>query len=411
VRLRSPKHRESHDYFQGFHVGFSARLLRRFFGSHPYRPAGLIQLGTESRRIIPRAWPNYRHVGQPRDRAFTLIELLVAIAVIAVLLGVLLPAVQAAREATRCAQCVNNLKQIGLGVQNHLDAKKYFPTGGSNVSTSIGWWDTTPLYGFQRGSWLFQILPFIDEEQLYEAGETGGCTHVASLGGKDFGEIQIPQFSCPTRGDRTSLVLDLGKLFHVNDYVAAFTNFQNQDWQPDIYDVDKSGIDRPNSKAIGPDGIYKGAIVKGGHDTTPWPVLKPNRVVDGLSKTIVASEEGVWSKFYQWQGTTADSGFWQEPGWPHGAHWDTYRCIRSCSSYSPLAPDSLDRSTLGIRQFESGFGSAHVKRINALFADGSVRPLSMNIDVTTGSGDYSDSGVWYRLWVRDDGLYIDSASY
>ena len=60
------------------------RLLRRFFGSHPYRPAGLIQLGTESRRIIPRAWPNYRHVGQPQDRAFTLIELLVAIAVIAV---------------------------------------------------------------------------------------------------------------------------------------------------------------------------------------------------------------------------------------------------------------------------------------------------------------------------------------
>jgi prepilin-type N-terminal cleavage/methylation domain-containing protein len=374
-------------------------------------------------------WEWQRHSSRRlRRSAFTLFELLVAMTIIAVLLGLLLPAVQSARELARSAQCVNNLKQLGLAVQNHLDAKKYFPTGGSNVGSNVGpisvgnppvisppvisGWSTIPAFGFQRGSWLFQLLPFIDEERLYELGETLGDQHLDALGGKDLAEIHIPQFNCPSRGDRTSLVADMARFYHVNDYVAAFTNFQLSDWQPDIYDVDKSGINRPNSKAIGPDGIYKGVIVKGGHDSTAWPVLRSSGIYDGMSKTLVASEEGVWNKFYQWQGTTADQGYWQEPGWPHGAHWDTYRCIRGGSMFfSPLAPDYLNRSPLGARQPESGFGSAHVNIINALFADGSVHPLSMSIDVNIGWGDYSKSGVWYRLWVRDDGLLTDPSSY
>jgi type II secretory pathway pseudopilin PulG len=340
-----------------------------------------------------------------------LLELLVAMTIIAVLMGLLLPAVQAARETARRAQCVSNLKQLGLAVQNHLDAKKYFPTGGSNIATTPGDWSTIPAFGFQRGSWLFQLLPYMDEEQLFELGETAGSNSLVALGGRDLCEVQIPQFNCPTRGARTSLVADIGRFYHVNDYVTAFTNFQNKDWQSDIYDVNQSGVNLPSNIAIGPDGIYKGVIVKGGHDTTAWPILKVNRVTDGLSKTLLASEEGVWSKFYTWEGTTADEGFWQEPGWAHGAHWDTFRCIRGSTAYSPLAPDYVSRTPIGVRQFESGFGSAHMNIINAMFSDGSVRPMSMGIDVKISWGDYSKSGVWYRLWVRDDGLTVDPNSF
>lgn len=106
-----------------------------------------------------------------RVLGFTLVELLVVIAVIGVLLGLLLPAVQAAREAARRAQCLNNLKQIGLAFHSHHDQYKQFPSGGWN-------WDTPPTYvggspatgAEQRAGWAFQILPFMEAANTWRAG-------------------------------------------------------------------------------------------------------------------------------------------------------------------------------------------------------------------------------------------------
>src|SRR5882672_8747122 len=96
-----------------------------------------------------------------KRRGFTLIELLVVIAIIAVLIALLLPAVQAAREAARRAQCVNNMKQIGLAMRNYHSTYGSLPPGESNY----GW-----------GTWIVFILPFTEQGPLFNAWNQGGSS-------------------------------------------------------------------------------------------------------------------------------------------------------------------------------------------------------------------------------------------
>ena len=136
------------------------------------------------------------------QRGFTLVELLVVIAIIGILVGLLLPAVQAARGAARRAQCLNNLKQIGLAYHNHHDQYKQFPSGGWN-------WDTPPTYvggspatgAEQRAGWAFQILPFIEAANTWRAGA----------------EVAIGQpnqvYFCPSRRGAARLVCPLSPYY------------------------------------------------------------------------------------------------------------------------------------------------------------------------------------------------------
>jgi prepilin-type N-terminal cleavage/methylation domain-containing protein len=117
--------------------------------------------------------------------AFTLVELLVVIAIIGILIALLLPAVQAAREAARRTQCSNNLKQIGLAMHNYHDSKKGLPHGASGVQSS------TP-----GGTWAALILPFMEEQPLYDTFNFKlPMTHALNAQAR---RLVVPGYFCPT---------------------------------------------------------------------------------------------------------------------------------------------------------------------------------------------------------------------
>jgi prepilin-type N-terminal cleavage/methylation domain-containing protein len=353
---------------------------------------------------------------KPRP-GFTLIELLVVIAIIGILIALLLPAVQKIREAAARLQCQNNLKQIGLAMHNHESTYGYFPTAGAQ---SQGLDTPATQVGFETKGWAYQILPYIEQDNLYNIGQRVGVSNWDASIGKSVSEVPIKMYNCPSRSNRVSYPAPWGSTYAMNDYAGVMVEWLNNgsDWQTTV------PASSNTAQAFG------GIITKGGQvrtnpasATTKFGPVTAVTVTDGLSTRIMIMEKAVWNKAYQPAGPGVGGSpswnwdWWELPGWTHDADWPN---MRLAGNWIPLLPDSTDRrnssvawefnSSLG-RPNDFGFGSAHTGVVNALFGDGSVHPINMNVN-PCGSSSWSDgSCVLYHLGGRNNGWVVDSGSF
>ncbi len=266
---------------------------------------------------------------QFQRRGFTIIELLVVIAIIGVMVGMLLPAVQNARESARYTQCRNQLKQISLGIHLHESQYKKFPDGGldwhSPRSMTNGVPEITPD---QNWGWMYQILPFVEQGAIYSE-QSDAIVQANTIG----------LYFCPSRRSEATN-FHVGTTRALNDYAA------------------NGGI-RTNPTAHWGDGLTGGFMARRGYSS----VSTPASIIDGLSNTLMVGEKSVNELHYH-IATCADN-----EGWSSGWDWDVIRWGNESPEHDGNAEPC-----------QSWFGSAHQGGCLFAFGDGSVHTITYSID-------------------------------
>jgi prepilin-type N-terminal cleavage/methylation domain-containing protein len=305
-------------------------------------------------------------------RGFTLVELLVVIAIIGILVALLLPAVQAARESARRTECQNHLKQIGLAFQQHHDIHKFFPTGG------WGWnWGGDPDRGFnefQPGGWVYNVLPYCEQQSLWElgAGETG-ATKMTSHGKRL--ATALPLFNCPSRRP-------------AQPYPASVHTF-NADPVPLVAKTDYAG----NCGSYGRCEINGGPAA--GSTTPPGMPSEENgityrcsktaiaQIIDGTTQTIAVGEKYLPVIRYS-SGTDSADNENMYVGYDN----DVFRSTNGIYGRPHRDTEQVPNQLV--------YGSAHFAGFNAVFCDGSVHTIAFDIELV----------VYDALGSRADGYPI-----
>jgi prepilin-type N-terminal cleavage/methylation domain-containing protein/prepilin-type processing-associated H-X9-DG protein len=320
-------------------------------------------------------------------RGFTLIELLVVIATIAVLIGLLLPAVQVAREAARRVQCVNNLKQIGLALQNYHEALGALPMGyAAQGAFRDGATDTTPGWG-----WATMILAQLEQGPLFNAVNFAWPVEAAPNG--TVIPFVISTYVCPS--DLTN------GPFPVTDALGQALAIAG----PASYAACVGGDETDTATGLNNDGLGAGVFYRNSR-------IRMADITDGTSQTIAVVERAWANASGVWAGAVANGVIRRGPA---------NRCPTTGALFYPAATLVQAHCHLinTISDPDGGLddcSSLHPGGANFLFADGSVHFLKSILDDVgprpDGSTVYSPSGlVFQALATRAGGEVISADSY
>ena len=330
-----------------------------------------------------------------RKSGFTLVELLVVIAIIGILISLLLPAVQAAREAARNLQCKNHLKQMGTASMVHENTHGFFPSGGWSVR-----WIGDPDRGLgkdQPGSWFYSILPYMELQSLFDLpgdGNGGQITVTQKIGSRTLVQTPVATFNCPSRR-AAKLYPDGGWLWAHNMQRPESGARADYGGNCGEYSVTgNSGTIAPNAQAglnQVEAGTYKWTEPNdvNGHGSDNGVIyrlseVKIRDITDGTSTTYLAGEKYLTPDNYE-TGTDSSDNETLYAGYDR----DTVIYTKNSITCQPRQDQAGYAN-------QYGFGSAHAAGFNVVFCDGSVKSQSYEIDLLLNC----------RLGARNDGEII-----
>jgi prepilin-type N-terminal cleavage/methylation domain-containing protein/prepilin-type processing-associated H-X9-DG protein len=336
---------------------------------------------------------------------FTLVELLVVITIIGILVALLLPAVQAAREAARMAQCHNHLKQIALATLAHEQTHHFLPTGGWGAP-----WAGEPTRGFdlrQPGGWVYNILPYLELQSLRDLGADQGINGSAIRRAFTL-RVSTPVgvLICPSRRPAIAFPYTLAGSYpflNVNpsptqvgrtDYVASGGDTFYSAWCERVPDTLASGDAMTDADWQPLQGYFTTGVV------FRHSQVKLIDVKDGASNTYLAGEKYINPDHYLDGVSVSDNVAW-DMGW-------TNDIVRWSGRIDSPSPGDKGHAFADYRPLQDSpglelymiYGSAHPAGFNTAFCDGSVRTIRYTIDVETH----------HRLGNIADGLPIDGKS-
>lgn len=343
---------------------------------------------------------------------FTLVELLVVIAIIGVLVALLLPAVQAAREAARRAQCQNHVKQMGLGFLNHESNHNFLPTAGWSP-WSVG----DPERGVgkeQPGGWIYNILPYVEQQAIYDLPGDGDASRITPAQKEAAVVMQatpIPTFNCPSRRPPSATPFvagavwkpknsDLPEVVARADYGAnAGDGFPEHGagggLHPYIVDEPcKPGVNDRFDLFFPPANIFGNYdLIDGGLNPYCYPSeagqtgvnflgaeIRLAEITDGTANTVMVGEK--YLDPLEYEGTEQGLGGGGDDHSMYGGFdWDLNLWGGGDETVNPAVDrfrpyqDQIGLKLLG------NYGSAHPGVFHVAFCDGSVRALNFDINL------------------------------